>query len=189
MACKVVVLPEPVGPTTSNTVNGPAVDQHRGTHGRANHLVALQQVLNICTDQLGCDGAAVLQHKQPEGCCGDILKPQLVHPVDEVLLQLSKPVLNHLVQVGAVSRVGQECAGIAQHVVGVAGPGPRVGGWHLAHPVNGCTVHTDEVPEAPREDGLRLQAGQERAQQVRVLLSGCCLGCCLALAPLGLQEA
>ena len=69
-------------PAATNTINGLAVDQHRGTHGGANHLVAVHQVPKISLDQLGCDAVAVLKHKVPECCCGDILKAQLVHPVD-----------------------------------------------------------------------------------------------------------
>lgn len=92
--------PTPGHPTEGLLPNGDKLVS-RGSH----NLIARDQVLNVSLDLVWGDGACPLKHQLPSHECRDLVKPQLVNPVDQVLLQLGKAVLNHLVQIWAVGWV------------------------------------------------------------------------------------
>jgi hypothetical protein len=87
-----------------------AVDHHTGTPRGSDHLETVDKVLDVCPDGFFGDAGAILQHKAPQPIHVEVVEAQLVDLVDQVLLEASKAVLNHLMDVWAVGWVGQEGA-------------------------------------------------------------------------------
>ena len=138
----------------------------------------MQQVLYVILDLGWSDLITTeLQHKLPQHLHCATVEAILVNPVDQVLLQLSKAVLYHLVQIWAVGGNVDEGIGIAQAV------------GCLLQIVNGGTIQADNVPESCCVDEQMLQPRQEAVDIVCKLLCGACLGILCVLALLGLQAA
>lgn len=123
-------------PATSSSCIILVAKLHPGIAICSHHLIALDQVLNICLDLGRCDGGTVLQHKLPQHLDVAAVKPNLVNPVNNVLLQLGKAVLYHLVEVRAVGWVLEEGLRVPKDVL------------RVLNAMDGRIVHADQVVAA-----------------------------------------